>query len=103
MNEVFVTIYASFFITFSWKKDCSMSQHGAALIRDIEDIAVAFLALVVSKRSIGLLSVLLIVIFFLSKMLHHILYPVSCLGIEEIKGIVRRRQMTVHTISHEPL
>ena len=103
MDEVFVTIYAPFLITFSGEKDCSMSQHGTALIRDIKDIAVAFLALVVSKRSIGLLSVLLIVIFFLSKMLHHILYPMSRLGIEEFKGIVRRRQMTVHTISHEPL
>jgi len=74
-----VTIYASFFITFPGEKDCSMGQHGAALIRNMEDIAVTFLALIVFERSIGLLAVLLMVIFFLSEMLHHILYPMGCL------------------------
>ena len=63
----------------------------------------AFLALIILERGIGLLSVFFVIVRFLEKMNNNILDAVCRLGIEKVKGIIRGRKMAVHTVRHKTL
>jgi hypothetical protein len=80
-----------------------MGQHSTPLIRDIQYISVALLALLVFEGGISRLAILVVIIFFLHKMDDNIFDAVGGLGIEEIKGIVRGGKMAVHAVRHETL
>jgi hypothetical protein len=98
-----MAIHAFLFITGPCIKHGPVSQHGTAFIRDIQDVSVAFLALIVGKRCIGFLAVLFVVVFILRKMHKDILDAVKGLGIKELKGFMGCRQMTIHTVGHKTL
>jgi len=80
-----------------------VSQHSTAFIRNVEEITVTFLALFVLEGSIGLLTVLFMIIDLLSKMSDDIFHAMDGLGIEEVKGIVGGWKVTVHAVGYDPL
>jgi len=63
----------------------------------------AFLALVIPKRSIGFLPLFLVVILTLEKMDEDVLGAMKGFGIEKVKGVVRSRQMAIHAVGHKSL
>ena len=63
----------------------------------------AFLALVVRERGVCLLPLLVVIILFLKEMDENVLGAVKGLSVEELKGIMRNRQMAVHSVGHETL
>lgn len=56
----------------------SMGQHGAPLVRDVENITVTFLTLLIFKGGIGGLARLVMVIFIHGEMDDDIFYAVEC-------------------------
>jgi len=98
-----MTVHTFFFITRPGINDRPMRQHCAAFIGYVKDIAMAFLALFVLKGCISAISIFFTVIGFAEKMNIDILKTVPGLGVKEIKGVVRRRQMAVHAISNKTL
>ena len=103
MYKIPVTIHALLLITFSCVKDFTMCQHGTSLIRNIKDISVAFQALIILERRIGLLTVLFMIVFILYEVDNDVFDTVRCFCIKEIKGIVWGRKMAVHTICNKTL
>ncbi len=63
----------------------------------------AFLALVIVERGIGLLSLFLVVIFALEKMDEDVLGTMKGFGIKKVKGVVGSRQMAIHAVGHKSL
>ena len=63
----------------------------------------AFLALVVSEGGVSFLPLFLVIILFLEEMDENIFGAVKSLGVEELNGIMRGRQMAVHAVGHETL
>jgi hypothetical protein len=80
-----------------------MSQHGPAFVGDVQDVPVAFLALLVFDGSVGYLAVFFPVVAFLREMYDNVFYPVEGLGVEEIDRISGSGEMTVHAVGHEAL
>ena len=103
MNQVFVAIYTSLLIPGPGIYDIPVGEHGPPFIRDIQDIAMAFLALFILERGIGCQPVFLMIVFVLSKMNDDVLYTVSGLGIEKVEGVMGRRQVAIHTVRHKAL
>jgi hypothetical protein len=62
-----------------------------------------FLTLLVGKRSIGLFTIYLVIIFILRKMNNKVLYAVKGFTVEEVDCILGCRKMAIHTIGHKPL
>jgi len=81
-----------------------MRQHGASLVRNIENISMALLALGISDVFVGLRPVPrpVIALRTFRKMSKNVLGSVPGFGKKEVESIVRRRQMTVHAISDYP-
>jgi len=100
-----MAIHTLFVISRPGIKHRPMRQHGASFIRNIENISMAFQALVIRKRSVCLFSLFFVVICFrpLGKMAPDILYAMSCLCIEKAESILRGRQVAVHAIRHKSL
>ena len=69
----------------------SVGEHGPPFIRDIQDIAMTFLALFILERGIGCQPVFLVVVFILGKMNNDVLDAVRCLGIKKVECVVRGR------------
>lgn len=63
----------------------------------------AFLALVIPERSIGLLPLFTVIILALEKMDQDVLGAVKGFCIEKVKGVVRSRQMAIHAVGHKSL
>ena len=80
-----------------------VGQHGPSLVWDMKDISMAFLALLVLEEGIGLLTISFVIVFLLEEMYNDILDAVRSFGIEEVKGVVGSREMTVHTVRHKSL
>ena len=89
MDQVFMAIHAPFLIPGSGIYYRSVGEHRPPFIRDIQDIAMAFLALLIFKRGIGCEPVLLVVVFVLGKMNNDVLDAVCRLGIKKVEGVVR--------------
>jgi len=98
-----MAIHTLFFISCPGVKNRSMGQHGSPLIRNMEDIPMAFLALFVFEGCIGCIPGFLVVVFVLNKMEYDIFDAVHGFGIKEIKGIMWGRKMAVHTVCDKSL
>jgi len=103
VDKVFVTIHASLLVSRSGIEDRSVCQHGAPFIRDIKNISMAFLALLILESGICLLSVFFMIVFILDKMNDHIFDAMNGLGKEKIIHILRGGQMTIHAIRNKAL
>jgi len=99
-----VTIDALFFITGPGIEYRPVGQHGPPFVRDVEDISMAFLALIVFERRISLLAILFMIVFIQNKDVYEQIFDaVPCFGVKEIKGVMGGREMTVHTVCHKSL
>ena len=99
-----MAIHTSFFITRPGIDNRSVGQHGAPFVRNIKDISMAFLALIVLKSGICLLTIFLMIVFVQQNdMGKEVFDAVPCLGIEEVKGVMRGGEMTIHTVCHKSL
>jgi hypothetical protein len=98
-----MTIYAFLFIARPGIDHVTVSKHSTTFVWNVKEIAMAFLALVISKRGIGLLPLFLVIILALEKMDEDVLGTVKGFGIEKVKGIVRSRQMAIHAVGHKSL
>ena len=103
MNQIIMAVHAFFFIARTRIDHRPVGQHGTSVARHVQQIPMAFLALGIIKRVVGSLSVFITIVFFYHEMLNHVLGTMIGFGKEEVEGLVRRRQMTVHTIGHESL
>jgi hypothetical protein len=103
MDQVLVTIDAPLFITFPGVNYRPVGQHGPPLIGKVEDISMAFSALVVFKGGIGLLTVLLVIIFVLHEVHDNIFDTVCCFGIKKIESVVRGGKVAVHAVRDKTL
>ena len=98
-----MTIYAFLLITRPGIDHVTVSKHSTTFVWNEKEITMAFLALVIPKRGIGLLPLFFVVIFALEKMDEDVLGTVKGLGIEKVKGVVRCRQMAIHAVGHKSL
>ena len=100
-----MAVHAFFFIAGPGKKHCPMSQHGSPLVGDMQNVAMAFPALLIFKGGIGFLALKLMVILIhvLSEMDNDVFYSMDRFGKKEIEGIMGGGQMAVHTVGHKPL
>ena len=98
-----MTIYAFLLITRPGIDHVTVSKHSTTFVWNEKEIAMAFLALVIPKRGIGILPLFLVVILALEKMDEDVLGTVKGFGIEEVKGVVGSRKMTIHAVGNKPL
>ena len=82
-----------------------MGQHGASIVGQVKDVAMAFPTLGIMDGGIGPLPINPSVIGCrtLSIMNENILESMQRFGIEKIEGVLGRWEMAVHTISHKAL
>jgi len=98
-----MTIHAFLFITRPGINHVTVSKHSTTFVWNEKEIAMAFLALVIPKRGIGILPLFLVVILALEKMDEDVLGTVKGFGIEKVKGVVGSRQMAIHAVGHKSL
>jgi hypothetical protein len=103
MDQITVAVHATVLRTGPGKKNRTVSQHCSPFIRQIEDVPVTLLTLVVFKRSVSYFPVFFMIKGLFSEVRQHILDTVKSLGVEKGEGVLGCRQVAVHTISHEPL
>ena len=103
VNQISMTIDATLLVTGPRINDRSVGQHGPSLLRDMDQVPVAFLALLILKGGIRLLTIVVVIVFVLGEMNHDILDAMECLGIEEINGVVWGREVTIHAVCHKSL
>jgi hypothetical protein len=89
VNKVSVAVYTLFGIAGPGINDRSVSQHGPPIVRDIQKIAMALLALLILEGSIGLFTVFFMIVGLLGEMNEYVLHAMHGLGIEKVEGIVR--------------
>ena len=103
VHQVPVAFKTAFLISRPGVEHRPVGQHGAPFIGEIDDVAVAFQALVVFDGSVGLFPILFMIVRGLGEVSHDILDAMQGLGVEKIEGVLRRRQMAVHAVRHETL
>jgi len=104
MNQISMAIHTFLFVSRPGIQYRPMGQHGSPFIRDVKDISMAFLALVVLEKGVSLLAILFVIIFIQNKEVYkHIFDPVGSFCIEEIKSVMRGGEVTVHTVGHKSL
>jgi hypothetical protein len=103
VNQVSMAVHTSLLITGPGINNRPVGQHGAAFIRDIQEVAMTFLALLVLKGGISRLSVSLMIVLVLGKMNDNVFHAMHGLGVEEVEGIVGGGKMTIHTVGHKAL
>ena len=86
-----MAVHTFFFIARSRVDDGSVGQHGAAFVRNVEQVPVTFHALFIFKGSIGCFAIFFPVVFILRKVNEDIFDAVEGLLVEKIKRIVRGR------------
>jgi len=82
-----------------------MCQHGTTFVRYIKNVAMAFLALFIFERGVGLflLQGMIIKAHVLCKMDVNIFEAVHGFGVEKIDSVMRGREVTVHTVRYKAL
>jgi hypothetical protein len=80
-----------------------MGKHGTAFVWNIQYVAMALHALFVIEGVVGRLAVFGVIVFSSQEMDHHILNAVKGFGVEEVKGVMGRRQMAVHAVGDKSL
>jgi hypothetical protein len=103
VNQVPVAVHALLFIAGPGIDYRLVGQHGPALVWNVEKVAVALLALFVSKGSVCLLAVLVVIVLVLNEMNEDVFGAVKGLGIEEVKRVVGGGKVTIHAVSYKPL
>ena len=103
VNQVPVAVHALLFVAGPGIDHRLMSQHSSALVWNVEKVAVALLALFILKGSIGLLTVLVVIVLALNEMKDDIFSAMEGLRIEEVKCIVWGRKVTIHAVCYKPL
>ena len=98
-----MTIYAFLLVTWPSVDHVTVSKHSATFVWNVEEIAMAFLTLVILERGIGLLPLFFVVILALEKMDEDVLGTVKSLGIEKVNGVVGSGQMAIHAVGHKAL
>lgn len=99
-----MAVHAFLLIAGSGIQNGPVSQHSPPFIRDVKDISVAFLALIVFKGGVSLLAIFFMIILIQNKEVHeHIFDAVCSFGIEEVKGVMGGGKMAIHTVCHESL
>ena len=83
-----MTIHAFLLVAGPSIDHVTVSQHSTAFVRDVENIAVALLALLVLERGVGFLPLFLVIILCLDEMDKYVFGSVEGLGIEEVEGVV---------------
>jgi len=103
MDQVSVTMKAALLIAGSGVDYGAVGQHGSPLVGHMDNVEVAFQALVILNVRIGCLTIFLTVIFGEEEMLHKIFGPVIGLGIKEVKSVMGSRQVAIHAVRHKAL
>jgi hypothetical protein len=103
MHKVSMTVNALLLIARSCVDHGAMSKHCPSFVGYVKNVPVAFLTLLILKRGISSLSVLFVIVSIQEKVNQDILGAMERLGVEEIKGFVGGRKMTVHAVGYEPL
>ena len=103
MHQRTVAVHTFFFIARSRVDNGSMGQHGAAFVRNIQQISVALHALLIFKRGISCLAVFFSIIFALHKMNDDVFNTVECLLVEKIKGVMGGGKMAIHAVGNKSL
>lgn len=100
-----MAVDASLFISLPGVQYRSVGEHGAPFIRDVQNISMAFLALLVFKRSVGDLALLFVIVGIgaLSKVNDDIFNAVGGFSVKEIKGVMGGREMAIHAICNKAL
>ena len=92
MNQIIMTVHTFFLIPFPGVNNGPVRQHGAAPVGNVQQIPVAFEALVVVKAGIGRLPGRLSIVFPGQKMNPHILDALIGFRKEEIEHILGATQ-----------
>ena len=103
VNKVSMAVHTSLFVTGPGIHNRPMGQHGPTFIRDIQEVAVTFLALLVLKGGISGFSGTLMIVGVPGKMNNDVFDPMDGLGVEKVDGIVGSGKMTIHTVGHKAL
>ena len=103
VNKVPVAVHTLFGIAWPGIDHRPMGQHGPPFLRDVKQIPVALLALLVLEGSIGLLAVFFMIVCVLREMNGNVLHAIPGLGVEKVHGIVRSGQVTIHAVGHKAL
>ena len=103
VNKVSMAVHTLFLVTGPRINNRPVGQHGPAFIRDIQEVSVTFLALLILKGGISNLSVSLMIVGVLGKMNDNVFNAMHGLGVEKVEGIVGGGKMTIHTVGHKAL
>lgn len=104
MHQIPMAVHATFFISGPWIQHIPVRQHGTALIRDMENIAMTFLALFIFEGGIGCLTIIGMHIRFAGKKMNKkVFYAMEGLGVKKIDCIVGCGKVTVHAVCNKPL
>jgi hypothetical protein len=98
-----VAVHTALFISWSGVQYGPVGQHGPSFLGKIEDVPMAFLALLILKGGIGLKTVLLVVILLHEEMNDNVFDAVGGLRVKEIEGIMGCGKVAVHAVCHEAL
>jgi hypothetical protein len=103
VNEILVAIDAPLFISRSRIDHIPVSEHRPPFVRYVENVPVALLTLFVLERSIGSLSVFLVVVCLLDEVDEDVLCSVGGFCKEELKSLMRGGEMAIHAVSYKSL
>ena len=98
-----MTIHAFLLVTRPGIDHISVSQHGPPLVRNVENITVAFLALIIGEKGVCFLPLFVVIIFFLEEMDENVFGAMPGFGIEKLKCVLRGWKVAVHTVGHKTL
>ena len=77
MHQISVAVHASLFIARPGVQYGPVGEHGASFLRDMKNISMTLLALMILEGGIGLHAVFFVVILFLYEMHDDVLYPMG--------------------------
>ena len=100
-----MAIHAFLFIARPCIKHRPVCQHGPPLVRDMQNISMAFPALLIFERRIGFLALkrMVILAHVPGKMDDDIFDPMDRFGKKEIERVMGGGQMAVHAVGHKSL
>ena len=100
MNEIVVTVHALQFISLPGVKHRAVGPHCPSALGHVEKVTVTLLAFGILKGLISGLASSFAVIFSGKKVDRYVLDAVIGLGKQEIKGVLRCREMAIHAVHH---
>ena len=98
-----MAVYTTFFVSFPGIHHIPVGQHGTSFIRDVEEITMAFLTLLVLERGISIFPSLYVIIFVLEEVDNDVFHTVKGLGVKKVDGTLGGGKVTIHAIRHKAL